>query len=413
MHNSQGSSSLGGLSDGSIVLLRGSVSSRAQIHKFCLQCHASNGAQADTLHAPRNVKAPKVYTAASWTEDDAFNLIGAGGNFSTEINSSWDVTTVAMLGYGHSLGATSVLPPGGDSSISEFTCTNCHDPHGASTQGNGKTNVYRNLKVNATGAGTNSGVEFEIVYDSFYAEDITKSYVGGISDYLATNIPSYGIASYFGGTEVDPSGNVIWPIYRGSLTGNINSDHANSNSYARGDDYFGAAKRPSMQSWCAQCHDNWHERINTDNVIRDANDDPNYSYDRYWKRHPATSRIPFQASAGCAGGCHLSMTDRANYSMSIIQAGKGVPVTSGTHTDGTYGKSVYYLPICTDSGFSCGAGVMNDNSTVFCLTCHFAHGGPYYDALRWNYLSAVGAGSVEGRAVPFSKGCQLCHNRGG
>ena len=53
MHNSQGSTatgdgnaSLGGNLGGSLVLLRGAVSNRSQIHKFCLQCHASNGAQA-------------------------------------------------------------------------------------------------------------------------------------------------------------------------------------------------------------------------------------------------------------------------------------------------------------------------------------------------------------------------------
>jgi hypothetical protein len=38
---------------------------------------------------------------------------------------------------------------------------------------------------------------------------------------------------------------------------------------------------------------------------------------------------------------------------------------------------------------------------VFCLTCHFAHGGPYESALMWPYKSS-------GAADLFS-GCQQCH----
>ena len=104
-------------------------------------------------HAPQNVAAPKVYSSGTWNDDTAFNMIGAGGNFSTELNASWDATTPAALGYGHSIGATNVTPPGGDQPVPTLTCTSCHDPHGASSSFDTKINIFRNLKVNAQDAG--------------------------------------------------------------------------------------------------------------------------------------------------------------------------------------------------------------------------------------------------------------------
>ncbi|MBI5903278.1 MAG: hypothetical protein HZB84_07350 [Deltaproteobacteria bacterium] len=46
--------------------------------------------------------APKVWSSATWTSDDAFNMIGSAGNFSPELDSSWNASTVNLLGKGHS-----------------------------------------------------------------------------------------------------------------------------------------------------------------------------------------------------------------------------------------------------------------------------------------------------------------------
>src|SRR3989338_3765615 len=98
MHSSQGGTnglSMGG-STGSFILLRSgnsSISSRAEIHNLCLQCHADNGSQNNGVFKPHDRSAPKVYLNSGWTQNDPFNRIGAGGNFYTELNGGWDVVT--------------------------------------------------------------------------------------------------------------------------------------------------------------------------------------------------------------------------------------------------------------------------------------------------------------------------------
>ncbi len=420
MHNSQGSTStgdgnapLGGNTGGSLIMLRGQVSTRAEIHKLCLQCHATNGAQASVSHTPQNVQAPKVYSSAVWDDTTAFNAIGAGGNFSTELSAGWTATTTPALGYGHSLGETNVVPPGGDLAISEFSCTNCHDPHGT-TANTTKINVFRNLRVNATGASANSGVQFITNAGEPWREH--RSYVGGVN------------GSYFGGTEMDGGGNVIWPVYRGALSGDPAADAANSNSYGTGRDYETLLGYATISLWCAQCHDNWHEKdgSNGNFVITGAGPPNEYEY-RMWRRHPVNAMVPVKSTQNCAVGCHVSALDRINYSTALITSGKGLPVTAAgdlANTTGAGNELAYYLPYadpgtcgsspalgCMD-GVTVGSGA-NRNHKIFCLTCHFAHGGPYRDNLRWDYLvaSSVSQGSQTGNPIASTKGCQLCHNR--
>ena len=406
MHNSQGNAAMDGASGGSILLLRANVGSRAEIHKLCLQCHASNGSQAGVSFAPQNVVAPKVYSSATWTDNDSFVSIGAGGNFSSELDSSWNATDTTSLGYGHSMGITGVMPPGGDQTISFFTCTSCHDPHGTADPNDTDINVFRNLKVSVPDGGAYTGVKFYIGTTDYYKH---KSYVGGVN------------GSYFGGLEGDNAGQVIWPVFKGTLTGNPGTDASNSNSYGTGTDTNSSTDGTvpaTMSRWCAQCHDKWHEAIQTTNLVnRTGGAPPPAPLDSL--RHAVNSRMERNPSSACAS-CHgwPTITDRTNYSHDLIVAGKGIPVTAASFA----GESVYYLPVCGDPGVTggtCGGSPMDyspgngDQHKVFCLTCHFAHGGPYYDALRWDYTASVGSGTESGKGIPSNKGCQLCHNRGG
>ncbi len=393
MHNSQGGSSaspdnLGGAPGGSIILLRGNVTSRAQIQNLCLQCHASNGAQADSTFAPHGNPAPKVYidgAAGKGNDTDVsdnqvnFSLIGAGGDFSSEIsgNSStgWSPSGAGSsfaLGYGHSVGLTGVAgknPPGGDVAFSNdyFTCTNCHDPHGTNASSGmdaNNINAFRNLKGIPTDSGAASAVALSAN---------TQSYVGmaGGSDWDGEGPsnsqhiwPVYMSTAAFDGTDTcatDGTGKVN--CYGVGVAGNTNATDGISN-------------------WCAQCHDNWHEDIGG-NLNANGLD---------WHRHPVDNVLIDSTPNSGAGVDIVRLT---NYDAAVIKD-KSLPLAKSSDA----GNKVAYRTTGDDSA-----------ARVFCLSCHFAHAGPFYDALRWNYLSGVALGSQSANAIASNVGCQLCHNR--
>ena len=173
-----------------------------------------------------------------------------------------------------------------------------------------------------------------------------------------------------------------------------------------------------MSKWCSQCHDKWHEDFpeGVNNQAHDFTPTPQYQLQLDTRRHAVNSMVPRASVPGCGDGCHVSLLDRSNYNNALIVAGKGLPVTASQY----YASNAYYLPECSVAGNSACSGMdisfggtSGNNHKVFCLSCHFAHGGPYNDNLRWNYTSSVSTGDQAANGVPVNKGCQLCHNRGG
>lgn len=388
IHNSQGNTAFNSQSPGALVMLRADVSGRQEIHKLCLQCHASNGLKGDTTFEPHtSIKPPKVYingaagkgNASSNTDPFDFTQIGAGGDFSGVFTYASDGTLTyasgddpgganggPSLGHGHSLGATGITPPGGGATLTAFSCTSCHDPHGRNTTqmvggvgGTDGVNIYRMLRYNTTGA-TVTPMTNPIVG--------MKSWVGGITGEVGTG-------NYTGPNSA--AANHIWPVYNAANQQNV---------YAAGSTKGDQSSGTAFSNFCAQCHQNWHESISATNEVSPD-----------WRRHPVDNPITDTTPNSGAG---VQITRFTNYNTN-----PSGPLAPDTTTGATK------LPAMQAT--SAGTTYYADDSAdrVFCLSCHYAHGGPNNDILRWNYTSAVSAGDQTGNSVATNVGCQQCHNR--
>ncbi|MEK7772750.1 MAG: hypothetical protein AAB307_00260, partial [Deltaproteobacteria bacterium] len=261
-----------------------------------------------------------------------------------------------------------VTPPGAnDGALAAFTCTSCHDPHGTDNASNTTISKFRNLRKTPTDSGATS-VAVDITAASTSEH---KSWVGGITGTFAASGNYIPVNQGTGNADAAATRLGIWPIYRGTLTGTVATDTANSNYYGGGAN--GLAK------WCATCHDKWHEL----NVVGNQNGSD-------WQRHPVDNILQ---DGTPTSGDGVTIFDATNYSATT--AGAVLPVASGSAAN-----RVFYMATAT-------------SDKVFCFSCHYAHGGPYYDNLRWDYLTSVSVGDQIAKGVPSNRGCQLCHNRGG
>ncbi|MBI3755776.1 MAG: hypothetical protein HY265_06425, partial [Deltaproteobacteria bacterium] len=391
MHNSQGGDvSMGG--SPSIVLLRGALTSRQTMHNFCLQCHASNGAQASNTFETDAHPAPKVYingklgagnSSVAGTLDD-FASIGAGGDFSGDLSGNslgWTDGSTNFLGKAHSLGAGNITPPGGDAAVGTngFSCTNCHDPHGAYTTSTSTVNKFRNLKVAAAGAILNA---MSVNLNAGIAGWIGEA---GLVFKPGTNSTKNGCAT---------ASTCVWPMYNDNggvaFTGTTTTDSNRSNSY--GVDGATATGTNGIGNWCSQCHDKWHESNTYTAAGGGTNNYVALAAGSDWKRHPVDTVLS-GAGAMTTSGSGVTIIDTTNYNAAIATF-KALPVATTT------GSGVAYM-----------ASGQQANNKVFCLSCHFAHGGPYYDNLRWSYVSGVSSGDQTALGLASNVGCQLCHNR--
>jgi cytochrome c553 len=272
MHNSQGggSNDLGGLSGGSVTLLRWNEDDTIRslfIHRFCFTCHSDQGAESNITHPPQNVKPPIVHaTNDSWSGGD-FRGIGAGGNFYPALDASYalqgqDKTTFppgVSAGRAHSLGYGGPAPGNdGSGGSPNVSCLLCHDPHGTDTVDDPDVERFRNLKHVTVAAKANIDVDL--------TDADHTSWVGGVD---GSNFAGYV-------DTADDGDRVIWPIFDGDVTatGDPATDAPNSNSYGGGAN--------GISTWCGQCHDRWHEGLSQGATNKGDGQDAQGD----WRRHP-------------------------------------------------------------------------------------------------------------------------------
>jgi hypothetical protein len=389
MHSSQGgtnSTAMGGTT-GSFILLRGSVTSRAEIHNFCLQCHSQSGAQAgDQMNTGAFLTTPpKVHLSALWTGAD-FSTLGAGGAFGgTYAAGTYTQPTTDnaagndALGVQHSIGRSTVTPPGntttgagpGGVALTAFTCTTCHDPHGTTVTTEG-LNSYRNLK-----AGTYMTTDAQNRWtDMNLFGNLATSYVGAVA------------GSALSGTSPTTAAN-IWPIWRTTALQNsyLTAVAAVTLGGTALDGTIDDTRHVGISAFCAQCHGAWHE----------ARYITNKSGTSDWNRHPVNNRL---VDATPTSGGSVNIFEFAHYNQQGDTTQAPYTATTATKLPAAQGAVAATRYYADDNG-----------DKVFCLSCHFAHGSIYNDILRWNYTSAVSAGSQIGNGIASNVGCQQCHNR--
>lgn len=369
MHSSQGGTSVSNMggATGSWLLLRASVTSKEKIGDFCLSCHAEGEAGGGTQYNSGVwlTTPPKVYRTTAWT-DGEFTAVGAGGDFNMSggitggvfSNDAGDNGADPDLGRGHSINLQpgAIMPPGSNGTgITNFTCTTCHDPHGT-TVTTAAINFYRNLRGNL-GAEAGNGIA--------WTGNIANSYVGAVNGSAA------------GGTGT-ASQNNTWPVYKAG---------GSQNSYSGS-----ATAGANFSRFCAQCHGDWHEdTVGASFNWASASDPTAGNFD--WNRHPVNAAL-------IQGSSELSTS--------------GVSIVDKAHYDQTYGNLALGKKLPAADMGADGLYYGDDNADkVFCLSCHFAHGSPNFDILRWSHASAVSNGSQTGSVLTSDTGCQQCHNRGG
>ncbi len=125
----------------------------------------------------------------------------------------------------------------------------------------------------------------------------------------------------------------------------------------------------SISQYCAVCHGNFHDRPGESNDTGGSSP---------WLRHPTDYAIPNSGEYANAFGA-----------------------TGGT---GIYDPQVPVSRPDLSGWTNPSSQVILGTDQVQCLSCHRAHGSPYPDMLRWDYLNDCQAGQANANC-----GCFVCH----
>ncbi len=145
------------------------------------------------------------------------------------------------------------------------------------------------------------------------------------------------------------------------------SSHNEYQDYPKPGAYLAYMGNPQgISDFCAGCHQAFHSW--------EAGGAPNGGYGNPWLRHPVAYALP-------------DTGEYANYTtfdpvVPVARTVEKLLTMSGPSSEVTPGEDM-----------------------VMCLSCHFAHAGPYPDALRWDYEQQIaGGGGATGT------GCFVCHS---
>ncbi|WP_456464757.1 hypothetical protein [Desulfurobacterium sp.] len=146
---------------------------------------------------------------------------------------------------------------------------------------------------------------------------------------------------------------------------------------------------------CAECHGMFHSGAE---ISKDPNtiDSP---IGTPWLRHPTD----FDLSN--AGPATIGVDGNTLPEYRYYNGGNG---TSSPYS--------MFAPVATDNYTLLTDNTISwtgDDAIVTCVSCHRAHGSPYYDLLRWDYSTCIADSATTNATLMNKCGCMVCHTTKG
>jgi hypothetical protein len=163
-------------------------------------------------------------------------------------------------------------------------------------------------------------------------------------------------------------------VFRNAAPGDPPSSSATNIAYTKSNEGY----KSNTSKWCTECHDKLSDHVG-------GGTPPSRSH------HLADVSITSYASGTYS-------TDPSHWVSGPAGTGFGDGIT-GNSTEGIP-RLRFQVAGATDVSSSQAVSAENQ---VMCMTCHFAHGGPYKAGLVWPYL--------ESNTADTNSGCQQCHNK--
>lgn len=132
----------------------------------------------------------------------------------------------------------------------------------------------------------------------------------------------------------------------------------------------------TISYFCAECHGIFHSGAGTAGLASDTLGSP-------WLRHPVDFSMPVTGEYGKYGG----------------------GIGSGAATGAVNLPAIPLATSVTSRATNVFTAVAENERIVMCLTCHYAHAGPYDSGLRWDYSTTV----IQSPGASNTEGCFACH----